>query len=95
MSRACAHCGELYADGRPNCPHCGADADLTYGDDSHDPDLGEFDAGEPEYEETLRREGLAPAPPRSPGRPPGVAWMVVLVVAAVAVALVVLALSMP
>jgi hypothetical protein len=83
----------MFDDAKPVCPHCGADSDLTYVDDSYDPDLGEFDSG-PDYEETLRREGLAPAPPQSRRRPRGVFWMVVLVVAAVGAALAVLATSM-
>lgn len=30
MSHVCAHCGEMFPEGKPACPHCGADADLTW-----------------------------------------------------------------
>ena len=56
MSRVCAHCGEMYAEERLNCPHCGADADLTYVDDP-----GWVDGPGTEevaYEEFLEKEGL-------------------------------------
>ena len=59
MSRVCAFCGQVYDEDRINCPQCGADADLTYSDDSYDPELG-FDAPDEdrEYDEFLQREGL-------------------------------------
>lgn len=70
MSPVCAFCGQLYDDGRPNCPHCGADVDLTYSDDSYSPDFELYDEsmGDEEYERYLEREGLAE--PRPKPRPP-------------------------
>lgn len=45
MSRACAHCGEIYEEeGRLVCPHCGVDVDLTY---AEEPEEAAF-AGEEE-----------------------------------------------
>ena len=57
--RVCAHCGEMYPKKRLNCPHCGADADHTYADDSYSPDF-ELDTGELDYDRYLEREGFAP-----------------------------------
>lgn len=45
MSHVCAHCGELFEEGRLVCPHCGADADLTYGGDPVDADFAGEDEG--------------------------------------------------
>ncbi|MHC4956329.1 MAG: hypothetical protein ACYTGZ_21010 [Planctomycetota bacterium] len=56
----CAHCGEVYSDGRLNCPHCGADADQDW---APDPEYGDFLDANPdedaEYRNFLVREGLA------------------------------------
>jgi len=57
MTTVCAHCGEMYDGSRPNCPHCGADADLTYSDDSEAFDDPRMD--DEEYEGVLEREGLS------------------------------------
>jgi len=44
MSRVCAHCGEVYqGEDRLVCPHCGADADLTY---AEEPNEFEFEGAE-------------------------------------------------
>jgi predicted nucleic acid-binding Zn-ribbon protein len=60
MARVCAHCGEMYPEKRLNCPHCGANADLTYVDDGYDPELGvEVRSEEEEYREFLDRAGMA------------------------------------
>ena len=73
MARVCSFCGELYPEKRLACPHCGADADQTYTDDGHEPDLGvdhEPDTMDDEaYESFLEREGLAQRPERKPPRP--------------------------
>ena len=63
----CAHCGELFPDGRLNCPHCGMDADQGW---TPDPEYGEFEPedGDAEYRAFLEREGLAtPEKPRGKG----------------------------
>jgi hypothetical protein len=62
--KVCAHCGELFASGRLVCPHCGADADLTY---TEDPTEFDFSSPDPSYEEFLEQEGLA-GPSRRPKR---------------------------
>jgi hypothetical protein len=76
--RVCAHCGELYPDGRLNCPHCGADADLTWSQDEppHETYEGWSEKDDAEYQAFLEREGLldAPAPPRSRRR----LWVILL-----------------
>ncbi len=59
MSTLCAHCGEMYPEERPNCPHCGADADLTYSDDSEAFDDPRMQAED--YDSFLEREGLVEA----------------------------------
>jgi len=69
MNRVCAHCGEMYPEERPNCPHCGADADLTYSSDEYSPELGletPEEQDDEEYTEFLEREGLGS--PRTPRR---------------------------
>jgi hypothetical protein len=60
----CAHCGEHFEEGKPVCPHCGADADYTY---AEEPSEFDFATPDPSYEEFLEKEGLA-GPPRRPGR---------------------------
>jgi predicted nucleic acid-binding Zn-ribbon protein len=60
----CAHCGEVFQEGKLVCPHCGADADFTF---AEDPDEFDFGAVDPSYEEILEKEGLAP-PSRRPKR---------------------------
>jgi len=74
----CAHCGEVFPDGRLNCPHCGADKDQDW---SPDPEYGEFgvEDEEQEYREFLEREGLSKASGRSCGT---TALLLVLVCAA-------------
>ena len=55
----------MYPEERLNCPHCGADADLTYVEDPAwvaDP----HDKGDA-YQDFLRREGLAESESR-PGK---------------------------
>ena len=54
----CSHCGELFPDGRLNCPHCGADRDQDW---SPDPEYGELgvDDEDQEYREFLEKEGLS------------------------------------
>ena len=59
--QVCAHCGELFSEGKLVCPHCGADADLTY---TETPSDFEFETADPSYEEFLEKEGLAPPSPR-------------------------------
>ena len=61
----CAFCGEMFADDRPNCPHCGADKDLTWSNDEYDPELGLPEDEEKEYQEFLRSEGLTDEPRKS------------------------------
>ena len=53
----CSHCGELFPDGRLNCPHCGMDVDQDW---SADPEYGElgYDNEDEEYAAFLKREGL-------------------------------------
>jgi len=59
MARVCAHCGEMYPERRLNCPHCGADADLTYVPDPEwIADPREKDEEEA-YQDLLELEGLA------------------------------------
>lgn len=58
----CAHCGEVFRDSRLACPHCGADADLTWSPDDTPEEFFEHEAphlGDAEYEDFLRGEGLA------------------------------------
>ncbi|MHC4930797.1 MAG: hypothetical protein ACYTGV_01215 [Planctomycetota bacterium] len=57
MARVCAHCGKMYPEERINCPHCGADADLTYVEDP--PWMADPRTEEEVYEEFLEQEGLA------------------------------------
>jgi len=56
MSRACAHCGELFADDRLACPHCGADADLTWSEAPDSAFADPDEAPEDEYDAFLARE---------------------------------------
>jgi hypothetical protein len=60
----CAHCGEVFPEGKLVCPHCGADADFTH---AEAPSEFEFGPADPSYEEFLEKEGLA-RPPRGPKR---------------------------
>ena len=72
MARVCSFCGKLYPEKRIACPHCGADADLTYSDDSYDPDLGYHDRDHMDdeaYRSFLEREGLVERPERKVVRP--------------------------
>jgi len=94
----CSHCGELYPDGRLNCPHCGMDAEQGW---TPDPEYGEFEGGsdtdeDAEYQAFLEREGLASPkkqPKNRPKKQPGrrgcgsVALIGVLVCAALIVLL--------
>ena len=54
----CAHCGGIFPEGKLVCPHCGADADFTHAEDPSEFELGMTE--DAEYEEFLRKEGLAP-----------------------------------
>jgi len=60
--QVCAHCGELFPEGKLVCPHCGADADLTYAETPEESEFGPADSSS--YEEFLEKEGLAPPSPR-------------------------------
>jgi hypothetical protein len=61
--KVCAHCGELFTERKLVCPHCGADADLTY---AEAPDESEFGIGDSSsYEEFLEKEGLGQPAPRA------------------------------
>jgi hypothetical protein len=62
VSRVCAHCGKVF-EGEPLvCPHCGADADLTY---AEPPPEHEFEEDEEAaYRETLEAEGLSGKAPK-------------------------------
>jgi hypothetical protein len=60
----CAHCGEVFPEGKLVCPHCGADADFTHAEEPSEFELG---PPEPSYEEFLENEGLA-QPSRRPKR---------------------------
>ena len=62
----CVHCGEVFPDGRLNCPHCGFDADQGWTDDPGYGELG-YDSEEEEYQAFLEREGLA-SPKKRPGK---------------------------
>jgi predicted nucleic acid-binding Zn-ribbon protein len=58
----CAHCGEVFQEGKLVCPHCGIDAEFTHAEEPN-----EFDFGTPDtssYEDFLENEGLAPPSPR-------------------------------
>ena len=82
MSPVCSNCGDLFDEGPPVCPTCGADASLEWTDDgfTHEFDLetgpGEMD--DRSYNEFLDAEGLIPRP-----RPPVKVsfWVVFFVVA--------------
>jgi len=67
-TQVCAHCGELFDEGKIVCPHCGADSDFTH---AETPSEFEFDApgapGDDDYERFLEREGLAAPSPRKKG----------------------------
>jgi sarcosine oxidase delta subunit len=58
VSRVCAHCGETYEEGRLVCPHCGADADLTWSGEPDEADLEDPSMDDEDYEAFLKREGL-------------------------------------
>lgn len=60
--RVCAHCGELFTEGKLVCPHCGADADLTYAEAPDESEFGMEDSSS--YEEFLEKEGLKQPAPR-------------------------------
>ncbi len=56
--KVCAHCGELFSEGKLVCPHCGADADLTlseapYHFESDDPRMDDS-----AYDDFIAAEGL-------------------------------------
>ena len=54
----CGHCGEMFPEKRLNCPHCGADADVTWSHEGeYHEELQDFD-DEAEYREFLVNEGL-------------------------------------
>lgn len=40
----CAHCGELFAEGKLVCPHCGADADFTWAEEPNEFDFATADS---------------------------------------------------
>ena len=62
MSPVCSNCGDLFDEGPPVCPHCGADADQDWTDDSYTPEF-DFETGSGEmddhsYGEFIQAEGL-------------------------------------
>jgi hypothetical protein len=61
--QVCAHCGELFSEGKLVCPHCGADADLTYAEAPDESEFGAEDSSS-RYEEFLEKEGLTQPSPR-------------------------------
>jgi len=77
--RVCAHCGELYPEGRLNCPHCGADADLTWSQDEppHETYQGWTEKDDAEYRDFLEREGLLDEPSKRAGHRRPV-WLILL-----------------
>jgi hypothetical protein len=57
VSRTCFHCGEVF-EGEPLvCPHCGADAGLTYAPEPLEHEFEEDE--EAAYRATLEAEGLS------------------------------------
>ena len=52
MTQACAHCGELFDGDRLACPHCGADADLTWSGEEA-PSISD---GDEDYDAFVARE---------------------------------------
>jgi hypothetical protein len=59
VSRTCAACGDVFEEeGRLVCPHCGADADLTY---AEEPDEFAFAADEGEGEGSGEGKGCGAA----------------------------------
>ena len=60
--QVCAHCGELFTEGKLVCPHCGADADLTFTEATDESEFGMDDSSS--YEEFLENEGLKQPAPR-------------------------------
>jgi len=79
VSHVCAHCGELFEDGgKLVCPHCGADAGLTWSEapiEAGYQGVG-YTEGDEGYEEALKREGLGPD--RKKGASKGCAGAVLL-----------------
>lgn len=61
--KVCAHCGELFEEGKLVCPHCGADEDMTYAETPYE--LAHEDPGmdEAAYQQLLAEEGLADEEP--------------------------------
>lgn len=59
-AQVCAHCGELYAEGKLACPHCGADADLTWSEAPIEAEYATHESEDEDYREFLEKEGLAP-----------------------------------
>ncbi|MAG57030.1 MAG: hypothetical protein CMJ83_12110 [Planctomycetes bacterium] len=57
----CDFCGESFKDGRRACPHCGSDADTGWNEDADDLglELPETALDDGDYDDFLRREGLA------------------------------------
>ncbi|MCZ6786317.1 MAG: hypothetical protein O7E54_04040 [Planctomycetota bacterium] len=91
MSPVCSNCGDLFDEGPPVCPHCGADADQDWTDDSYTPEF-DFETGSGEmddhsYGEFIQAEGLNPRL-----RPPAKAsfWVAFFVVAGLVALLLVL-----
>lgn len=57
-THVCAHCAELFDASRLNCPHCGADIDLTWSDPEMEEMVAEPEDEDAAYERLLREEGL-------------------------------------
>ncbi len=87
--RICAHCGDSFPESKLVCPGCGADADLTWSPDiTPDEIAADFGADggyddarftDSEYEDFLRREGLA-TPNGSPKKRGGCGLFLLFVV---------------
>ena len=77
----CSHCGEVFPDGRLNCPHCGADKDQDW---SADPEYGElgFEDEDAEYRDFLDREGLSDPSPKRSGRSCGTTVVLIALICA-------------
>ena len=80
MSPVCAHCGELYPEGRLACPHCGADEEAGWSGEDYSPefDLPDADMGDQDYEKFLEAEGLAAPAKASRPRTAWVVWILIL-----------------
>jgi hypothetical protein len=84
--RVCAHCGELFEKRRVNCPHCGADADLTWSGDESPREFyeGWSEKDDADYRAFLEEEGLLePAPRRAKAYPLRVMAVILLLVVAI------------